>query len=325
MTKRRMQIAAAVGVVILAVVVLAGWHFAGRVSTDDAQIDGHVNAISTRVGGTVTAVLVTDNQLVAAGTPLVRIDARDYEIAVQRAEADLAENEASSRAARTNVPMTSTVSTSQQTAAGSEMEGGKAGPASARARRREADAKATKAGLDLERLAPLVAKDEISKQEHDAAVAEKDATLATRESVQAEVREMEKEVETARARLAQAQTGPEQVTIQRARADSADAKAAIARANLAQARLNLSHTELRAPVAGVVSRRTVEVGQVVQAGQPLLAVVPLEAVWVTANFKENQLRDIRPGQAAVVEVDAYGGREYRGKVDSIAAATGARF
>lgn len=325
MTKRRVQAAAIVGVLALVGVALAWRHFAGRVSTDDAQIDGHVNAVSARVGGTVTAVLVADNQFVKEGTPLVRIDARDYEIAVQRAEADLAENEATSRAARTNVPMTSTVSTSQRTAAGSELEGAQARLASARARLREADAKATKAGLDLERLTPLLAKDEISKQEHDAAVSEKEATHATRESAQAEVREMEHEVETAQARLAQAQTGPEQVTIQKARADSAEARTEMARANLAQARLNLAHTEIKAPVSGVVSRRTVEVGQVVQAGQPLLAVVPLEAVWVTANYKENQLRNIRPGQPAVVEVDAYGGREYRGTVDSIAAATGARF
>ncbi len=325
MTKRRVQALGAVGIVVLLGLLLTWNYFSVRISTDDAQIDGHVNAVAARVGGTVAAVLVNDNQYVEKDATLVRIEPRDYEIAVARAEADLAENEASARAARTGVPMTSTMSSSQETAAGSDLEGADARFVSARARLREAEAKSTKAAQDLARLKPLLAKDEVSKQEYDAAVSEADAAHASRESAEASVREAEKAVEAAKARLVQARTGPEQVTIQRARADSASAKADIARANLAQARRNLEHTEIKAAVSGIVSRRTVEVGQVVQAGQPLLAVVPLEDVWVVANYKENQLKRIRPGQPAVVSVDAYGGREYRGKVDSIAAATGARF
>jgi len=325
MTKRRVQFAAAAGVVVLVAIVLAWRYFSARESTDDAQIDGHVNAVSTRVGGTVSEVLVSDNQYVEKGTPLVRLDPKDYEIAVARAEADLAENEASARAAQTGVPMTSTMSASQETAAGSDLEGAEARLLSARARLREAEARDTKAAQDLARLKPLLAKDEVSQQDYDGAVSAADAAHASRESAQATVREAEKAVEAAKARLAQARTGPEQVTIQRARASSASAKADMARAALAQARRNLEHTEIKAPVNGIVSRRTVEVGQVVQPGQPLLAVVPLDGVWVTANFKENQLKRIRPGQPAVVAVDAYGGRQYRGKVDSIAAATGARF
>jgi membrane fusion protein (multidrug efflux system) len=324
-TKKRAQILSPVAVVVLAVLLGAWQHFSMRVSTDDAQIDGHVNAVATRVGGTVMAVLVTDNQRVEAGTPLVRLDARDYEIAVARAEADLAESEASARAARTGVPMTSTMSSSAEAAAGSDLEGAEARLVSAGARLREAAANATRAAQDLERLKPLLAKDEVSKQEYDKAVSGADAARAARESAAADVHEAEKTVEAAKAHLAQAKTGPEQVTIQKARADSATARADIARANLAQARLNLEHTEIKAAVAGIVSRRTVEVGQVVQPGQPLLAVVPLEEVWVVANYKENQLTRIRPGQSAVVTVDAYGGREYHGKVDSISAATGARF
>jgi membrane fusion protein (multidrug efflux system) len=324
-TKKRAQILSPVGVIVLAVLLGAWQHFSVRVSTDDAQIEGHVNAVATRVGGTVTAVLVSDNQYVEQGTPLVRIDPRDYEIAVARAQADLAENEAAARAAHTGVPMTSTLSSSAEAAAGSDFEGAEARLLSARARLREAEARATQAAQDLERLKPLVAKDEVSKQDYDKAVSEADAAVATRESAAASVREAEKGVEAAKARLAQAKTGPEQVTIEKAHADSATARAEIARANLAQARLNLEHTEIKAAVAGIVSRRTVEVGQVVQPGQPLLAVVPLADVWVVANYKENQLTSIRPGQPAVITVDAYGGREYHGKVDSIAAATGARF
>jgi membrane fusion protein (multidrug efflux system) len=325
MTKRRIQLAGAAGLVVLLALFLAWRHFSVRISTDDAQIDGHVNTVSARVGGTVTEVLVADNQLVEKGTPLVRIEARHYEIAVARAAADLAENEAQARAAHTNVPMTSTMSTSQEKASASDLEGAEARLVSSRARAREAAAKVTKSAQDLARLKPLLAKDEVSQQEYDVAVWEAEAAHAARESADASVREAEKQVETTKARLTQAKTGPEQVTIEKARADSVAAKAEVARANLAQARLDLEHTEVKAAVSGVVSRRTVEVGQVVQSGQPLLAVVPLEDVWIVANYKENQLNRIRPGQAALVAVDAYGGRQYRGKVESIAAATGARF
>jgi membrane fusion protein (multidrug efflux system) len=223
MTTRRLRALAALGVVVLLGLFLAWRHFSVRISTDDAQIDGHVNAVSARVGGTVTAVLVGDNQYVEKGTTLVRIEPRDYEIAVARAEADLAENEASARAARTGVPMTSTMSSSQETAAGSDLEGADARLVSARARVREAEAKATKAAQDLARLKPLLAKDEVSKQDYDAAISDADAAHASRESAEASVREAEKAVDAAKARLAQAQTGPEQVTIQKAHADSAAA------------------------------------------------------------------------------------------------------
>lgn len=325
MTKKRVRVGAALGIVFLAGLLVAWRYYAVRVSTDDAQIDGHLNTVSARVGGTVIAVLVADNQLVEAGTPLVRIEAKPYEIAVARAEADLAENEAQARAAHTGVPMTSTLSTSQEAGAASDLAGAAARLASARARVREAVARATKSAQDLARLKPLLDKDEVSQQEYDVAVSEADVQHAARESAEAAVSEAEKGVEAAKARLAQAKTGPEQVTIQKARADSAAAKAEVARANLAQARLDLEHTEIKAAVTGIVSRRSVEVGQVVQAGQPLLAVVPVGDVWVVANYKENQLNRIRPGQPAIVSVDAYGGREFKGKVDSIAAATGARF
>ena len=325
MTKRRVRALAVAVVVALVGIVVAWRHFSVRESTDDAQIDGHVNGVSARVGGTVAELLVSDNQYVEKGTTLVRIDAKDYEIAVARAAADLAENEASTRAARTGVPLTSTTSSSQESAAGSDVGGVEAGLASARARLREAEAREAQAVQDLGRLEPLLAKDEVSRQDYDATVTAAATTRAMRDSAQASVREAEKSVEAARARLAQARTGPEQVAIQKAHAASASARADMARAALAQARLDLEYTEIKAPVSGFVSRRTVEVGQVVQAGQPLLAVVPLEDVWIVANFKESQLASIRPGLPAVVAVDAYGGREYRGKVDSIAAATGARF
>jgi len=318
----------AVVVITLAVAVAAflAWrHFAGRESTDDAQIDGHVNPVAARVGGTVLAVLVADNQPVEPGTLLVRIDPRDYEVALARAQADFAENEATARAARTTVPLTATTAGSQEEAADSDLAGAQARLAAAQAQLREAQARERQTAGDVERFRPLLAKDEISKQQFDAASTAADSARAFREAAEAAVHGAEKAIEAARARLAQARTGRAQVDIVSSRADSAAAKVEMARAALEQAKLNLSYTEVKAPVAGVVSRKTVEVGQVVQPGQPLLALVPLDDVWVTANFKESQLKSIRPGQPVEIAVDAYGGRTYRGRVDSIAAATGSRF
>ncbi|HXK09929.1 MAG TPA: HlyD family secretion protein [Vicinamibacteria bacterium] len=323
---RRARTLIAIGAVaVLALGLAAWWYFSGRESTDDAQVDGHVVPVASRAGGTVLSVLVADNQAVAKGAPLVRIDPRDYEVAAARASADLAENEATARAARTTVPLTSTTASSQETAADSELAGAEARLAAAQAMLREAQARERQTAQDLERFKPLVGKDEISKQQFDAAATAADSARAAREAAEAAAKSAEKAVEASRARLAQAQTGREQVDIVSSRAASASAKVDMARAALEQAKLNLSYTDVQAPVAGVVSRKTVEVGQVVQAGQPLLALVPLEDVWVTANFKESQLKRIRPGQPVEIEVDAYGGRTYRGRVDSVAAATGSRF
>jgi membrane fusion protein, multidrug efflux system len=320
---RLIVMAAAVVVLVFGVVI---WrYFAVRESTDDAQIDGHVNPVAARVGGTVSAVLVSDNQYVEKGALLVTIDPADIKVALARAQADLAENEASSRAAGRTVPLTSMTATAQEGAASGDSGGADARLVAVRAQLREAEARERLAGQDLERLKPLIAKDEISKQQYDTAVSAADAARAGRDAAEAAVAAAQKAAVAAQARLAQVSTGREQVDIVAARAASAAAKVEMARAALEQARLNLSYTEVRAQVSGVVSRRTAEVGQVVQAGQPLLALVSLDDIWVTANFKESQLRTIRPGQPVEVGVDAYGGRKYRGRVDSIAAATGARF
>jgi membrane fusion protein, multidrug efflux system len=321
--RARAVLAASVVIFVLAV-LLAWYHFAGRESTDDAQIDAHVNPVAARVGGTVLAVLVADNQQVEKGTLLARIDPRDYQVALARAQADLAENEASAHAARTTVPLTSTTAGSQETAAGSDLAGAAARLVAVEAQLREAQARERQTAKDLERFRPLLEKDEISKQQFDVAATAADSARAAREAAEAAVDAARRMVESARARLTQAQTGRQQVDIVSARAASAAAKVEMSTAALEQAKLNLSYTEIKAPVAGIVSRKTVEVGQVVQPGQPLLAIVPLEEVWVTANFKESQLRGIRPGQRVEVAVDAYG-RSYRGHVDSIAAATGSRF
>ncbi len=323
MTRSRWILA---GVVVAAIAGAIAWsHFSERESTDDAQIDGHIVPVSPRVGGTVQMVKVADNQFVDAGTVLVLIDARDYEVAVQRAQADLAEAEASAQAARTTVPVTSTTTASQVSSAESDIGTAQARLRSAQARLADAQAKEKKEEHDLARVNSLLAKDEVSQQEHDDAALAAESARTAREAAQAAVKEAEEGVAAARARLAEARTAPQQVGIMRARAASAEAKVVQARAALAQAQLDLDHTTVKAPGSGYVSKKTVEVGQVVQPGQPLLAIVPLDDIWVTANFKESQLRKIRAGQRAMVAVDAYGGRRYQGHVDSISPATGARF
>jgi len=298
-------------------------------------------------------VPVKDNQRVDAGAVLVELDPRDYQVAIDKARAELADAEASAVAAQSNVPITSTTAASNvSTAEGSVEEAGggvdaaqkEVGAAHARlttalARQREAEANAARTAKDVERLRGLLAKDEVSQQQFEAAVSAADAQRAATDSAKSQVVEAEAGIRVAESKLVQArageqqaraglrsaQTGPAQVTATRARALAAEAHAQQARASLAQAELNLQYTTIKAAVKGIVSRKTAQIGQVIQPGQPLMALVPYEDVWITANFKETQLANMRPGQSATVKVDAYGGREYKGHVDSIAAATGSRF
>jgi membrane fusion protein (multidrug efflux system) len=340
-------------IVLLLVVAFLWWHYSGRESTDDAQVDGHITQMAAKVGGNVMRVAVRDNQSVAAGTVLVEIDPRDYQVAVQRAQAELASAEASAQAAQVGVPITRTESASgvsvaqgglDQAQAGivaaeREIDSARARYASAEAILRQREAEASRAAKDADRLKALVAKEEISQQQYDTAVTAADAGRATAESARAQVAEAQTAVAVAESRAAQARaaasqaqaslrnarTAPQQVQVTRAQADVAVARVQQARAAVAQARLNLEYTVVKAPTAGIVSRKTVEAGQVVQPGQPLLALVNLDNLWVTANFKETQLAHMRVGQRVSVDVDALGGDEFSGRIDSIAAATGARF
>jgi membrane fusion protein, multidrug efflux system len=349
----RVRIVAAVVALVIVGVVIWLWVTAGRETTDDAQVDAHVTQIAARVGGTVLRVHVDDNRQVQAGATLVEIDPRDYQVAVERARAALADAEAAAMAARTEIPITSqstssTLTTAQggvlqatsaMAAAQKQVDAAQARVASNQAKLREQEATTAKSVRDVERLRGLLAKDEISQQQFDAAQAAADAARAATDSARSQVAEAEAGVlvaqsqleharageRQAQAALQSAQTAPQQVKQINARAEAAEAQAKQAKAALQQAELNLEYATIKAPVAGIVSRKSVEVGQVVQQGQPILAIIPLENVWVTANFKETQLRDMRPGQKANVEVDAYGGKSFSGHVDSIAAATGARF
>jgi len=345
-----------IGGAVLLIALIAGawaWVSAGKQSTDDAQVEGHITQLATRVGGTVVEVSVADNQHVEAGTVVARIDPRDYQVAVDRARAELADAEAAAAAAGTGVPI-AVVSTrtdvSQATGgveeaqagigvADSQVESAKSQLVAAQARLREREATATKNAKDVERLKPLVAKEEISQQQFDATVATSDASRAAADAAKSEIAAAETAIATAQQRAIQARaavaraeatlqttkTAPEQIQAMRARASAAEARVKQMKAALAQAEINLERTTIKAPSAGTVSRKTVEVGQVLQPGQPLMALVSLADVWVVANFKETQLRNMREGLPATIEVDALGGREFKGRVESLAAATGAKF
>jgi len=332
-----------IAVIIAVVVLLVAGFFVYRYvtsyeSTDDAEVDGHINSISARVSGHVVKLNVLDNQYVQAGTVLVEIDRADYQVAYERAKADFDNAQATASAAGVNVPITSVSTSSQVSATEADVASARAGIAAARqqfqaakAQLDQARANDVKAQNDLGRYKQLVDKQEISLQQYDAAVAAAkasaasvDAARAMADAAQAQVAEAQGKLAQADANYRNAQTAPRQMEVIRSRAASALAEAQQKKADLDQAQLNLQYTKIIAPVAGVVSDRTVEVGQNVSPGQELMKVIPLDDVWITANFKETQLREMKVGQPVTIDVDA-NGRGYRGKVDSLAGASGARF
>jgi len=328
------------GLVILIAAFFLWRYFESYESTDDAQIDGHVNSVSARVSGHVLKLNVEDNQYVEKGTVLVEIDPADYEVAVAQARADYADAEAQAAAAGINVPITNVSTSSQVSGAQAGVSSAQAGIAAARQQLEaaksqivEAEANNTKAQNDLVRYKELIDKQEISQQQYDQAIASAHAAAATLQMMRsradasaAQVEQAQDKLRQASAELRTADTAPQTMRATRARALSAQANADRKKAALDQAELNLQYTKVIAPVSGAVSNRTVEVGQNVQPGQEMMKIIPLgEAdLWVTANFKETQLRNIKPGQSADVDVDATG-RTYKGHVDSIAGASGDRF
>jgi len=333
----RFRVFLIVGIVVLLVAGFFLWrYFASYEDTDDAQIDGHLNSISARVSGHVLKLLVEDNQYVPMGTPLIEIDPKDYEVALDKAKADYADAMATADAARVNVPITSVNTTSQTSSAQADVENATAGIATARqqysaaqAQLAEAEANNVKAQNDLVRYKQLVDKEEISQQQYDQAVAAAHAGTAAVDAARASASAADHQVRQAQSRLAQAQanlraasTGPQQVATIQARAQSAEAQAKTKKAALDQAELNLGYTVIVAPVNGVVTNRTVEVGQNVSIGQELMKVINLDDIWVTANFKETQLKHMQVGQRVTIHVDT-NGKDYNAHVQSIAGASGA--
>jgi membrane fusion protein (multidrug efflux system) len=332
---RRRGIIIAVIVVVALVAIGLWWHSTYSESTDDAQVNGHLIQVSARISGQVAKVYVDENQVVKAGDTIAELDPSDYQVAVENAEAALESAQANAAAANVNVPITTVNAGSNLRSADANLTGSQAGVGqaekqldAAHARVTEAQANFTKAQADLERYKPLVEKDVISKQQYDAAVAAADATRAAvadaRANEQAAVDAVKVALERetqAQAGLKYAQTGPEQVAAQSARAKQAQAQVQEAQAKLDQAKLNLSYTKIVAPAAGIITRKSVEINQNVAPGQNLLMLVSLEGIWVTANFKETQLRHMAAGQPVEIEVDSTG-KTYHGKVTQIGGATG---
>ena len=269
-------------------------------------------------------VLHDDNEVVQAGTLLVELDPKDYQVAVDRARADLANAQANATAANVGVPLTQTTSSSQLVAADAGVIGAGRDIESAKARLNDAQSNFAKVSADLKRMEMLIAKDEISHQQYDASVAAYNSAKANVEAATAAIASAESRAAQASAQAVGARTVPEQLKVTRARAGAATAEVQRAASALAQAELNLKYTKIVAPVTGVLSKRSVEPGQTVQSGQPLFSIVNLDDIWTTANFKETQLRDMKVGQKAKIKVDAYG-KEFSGTVESIGGATGARF
>lgn len=340
------------GVVVAIITILLWLYYRNRESTDDAQVNAHIIPIAPRISGSVIDVLVKDNQTVKKGQVLVRLDPRDFQAKLDDAKAALALAQSRAQAATVNVPLTSETTQSGTTSADAVVAAAQAnyeqanlalqtaltsGLAYAQANVQEKEAKYQKAESDLTRMKPLAAKAEISQQQYDGYVAaeqeDKSQLDAARQNFslaqqtvsvrRAQVASAKAELEKAGAGLTAAQANTKQVKVSSANAASARAAVEQAQANLNTAQLNLDYTTIVAPEDGTVTNKTVEVGEIVQPGQGLLLLVPLNDVWVTANFKETQLAHVTPGDRAEIHVDMYG-KTFPGHVDSIAGATGSR-
>jgi len=355
--RRRRRLARYLVLAALVVVLAAGGYYLWKYlntyeTTDDAQVDGHINAISGRIAGNVIEVRAEDEQFVNAGDVLVRLDARDYEVALAKAQADLGDAEAALESSRIDIPITSTNTASQLKTANSsradatafvlgaqrQLSATRARLESAQAQVREAEANLKKANDDVARYKLLVDKNEIPRQQYETAVTTAAAAQAALDARVAAVGEAEQNivvaqsaVEQANQRITQADasiesasTAPKQVAVSEARAKSAAAQVAQKKALVEQAKLNLTYCTIVAPVAGIVGKKTVELGQNISPGQQLMALVPLDDIWVIANFKETQLNRMQPGQRVRVAVDAYR-REYTGKIGAVGGASGSRF
>jgi membrane fusion protein (multidrug efflux system) len=350
-SSRKLVILAAL--LLLAAVGAYLWvHSLNRVSTDDAQVDGHIIPVSSKIYGKISEVLIDDNQQVKQGQVLVRIDPRDYQVKVDQERAALAVAQSQSQGASAGVPLSRETTTSDVSSAEAQLSGAQADYeksrvdferastadiAVARSNVETAQATADRSAADLSRMKTLVDKEEISRLEYDSYAtaarvasselqAAKDKLAAATqdaETKKAALLAAQAHIAQARAGIAQAHASQQQVNVRVADASSAAANIGQARANVEAAELNLSYTTIVAPMDGMVTRKSVEVGQIMQQGQGLLMLVPLQDVWVTANFKETQLANVRAGQKAEVTADL-GGRVYGGHLDSLSAATGTR-
>jgi membrane fusion protein, multidrug efflux system len=336
--RRAILIGAAIIALLVAGVV---WFFLSAYeSTDDAQVDGHLHPVSARISGTILRVNpeVEDSHFVKAGTVLAEIDPADYQAERERAVADYNRLQAGSLAAEKDISVISSGSNGRldlARAAVSEAEDAvaseKATLDASEARLAQAQANFTRAEADRQRYAKLLAKHEISQSEYDRVATEADTDKSAVVAGKAEIAAAKQRVSAAQSRLIQrkadvlaAGSAPQQIASSKAKAAAASSDAVRARAQLTTADLNLGYTRIIAPVSGIIGRKTVEAGQRVQPGQQLLTIIPVDDLWITANFKETQLRKMKPGQPVTIHADATG-EDYRGHVDDLAGATGSRF
>ena len=346
----------AVAFILLLLVAVGSYaaymHFRDRVSSDDANVDGHISAIAPKISGNVIEVAVLDNQTVKAGDVLVRIDPRDYQAAVDIAKAAVVQAEDQLRSARVTVPWVSDTTQSGTSVADAQMadaqteverariayeQANSSDVAYAQANIASKQASNDRAQADLARMKPLVEKAEISQLQYDSYVSAAKVAESDLRAAQEKLASAQKEaairkaaldsalsrVNTAKAQVETTMANRKQVDVRAADAGTAAAAVQTARARLEAAELTLSYTTITAPIDGTVTRKSVEVGQMVQPGQGLMTIIPLQDTWVTANFKETQLADVKPGQKAEIHVDMYG-KSVIGHVDSIAGATGSR-
>lgn len=328
-------------VLALAAAAGIGAHYAkswGTETTDDAQIEGRLLNVSPRVGGKVGKVLVGDNQLVEAGTVLVELEDEVQKAKVALVSADVAAAKASLTSLEASLALTekNIAASLKQAKAGVTQASGAVYSSTATVPQAKSDIAAAEsrvklATTELARVKALHDKSLATQVELDArqaaydqAVAGLDAAKARLVAAQAAVAGAAGGLEVAGARVEAAETGPEQLAVARSQVELGKARVLQAEANLALAKLDLGYTKVVAPARGVVSRRSVEVGQMVDPARPILAIVPKDDLWVVANFKEDQIAHMKPGQTVDIKVDTYG-RTFTGKVDSLAAASGARF
>jgi membrane fusion protein (multidrug efflux system) len=329
------------GVGLLAVIGgLLYWQYAQtHISTDDAYVTGSIYSVSFRIPGTVAQVLVHDNQRVESGQVLVTLDPADYEVAYKQAQANLESLKARWASARIAVPLES-----EQTRA--RVDESKAGvgtfeksvdEAREQLRRLQEETKSQKAlldkaGWDRDRFNKLHQQQAISQQQYDeaqtqydVALARHQGSLAAQQALQNTIAGLGEQIKRAQAQVVFAETGRQGVKIKKQQLEAARAERSLAEARLEQARLQLSYTRILAPARGQITKKNAEAGNLVQAGQPLMALVPLENLWVVANYKETQLTRVKPGQEVSIKADTFPGRKIKGRVESLMAGTGSSF
>ena len=327
--------------IVLVVAGTAGWmYLSSYESTDDAQVDGHLHPISARISGTVLRVNpdVQDSHFVQAGTVLAEIDPADFQAERDRAQAEYDRLQANSVAAEKDITVISSGSNGRLDLARAEISEAEDSVASERAALQAAEARLAgaeanfnRAEADRQRYERLLAKHEISQSEYDRVATEASTDCEAVTAGRAETLAAQKRIAQAQSRVVErkadllsAGSAPQQIASSRAKASAAVSDATRARAQLTTAQLNLGYTKIIAPVSGIIGRKAVEAGQRVQPGQQLLTIIPVDDLWITANFKETQLQKMKPGQAVTIRADA-SGRDYRGHIDSLGGATGSRF